>query len=148
MTRTILATLAFLASVITTHAEPPPDEMVQKLTKTIRKHCSDAKIDVTKNEFVAKYGTMIFTIHGRSKTGEINAKTYQQEGPNFKGFILRVALLDGKYSGAASVPQTLEGPYFPTFVDAPSAENGKKHYEVRFSFGGRLDPELKKTKAR
>jgi hypothetical protein len=145
MTRTILVASVFFASTITTRAEPPPDEMVKKLTETIRKHCPEAKIEVTKDEFVAKTGTMMFTIHGRSKTGEIDAKKYQQEGPNFKGFILRVGLHDGKYEGAAVVPQTLEGPYFPTFLDAPSTEKGKKHYEVRFSFGSRLDPHLKKA---
>ena len=87
----------------------------------------------------------MFTLHSKSKTGEVYPETYQQEGPNFKGFILRVEVLDGKYEGAAVMPQTLQGPYFPTFIDAPSVEKDKQHYEVRFSYGSRLDPDLKKA---
>jgi hypothetical protein len=133
-----------LFSTRTVFAGPPPDEVVQKLTETIRKHCPEAKIEVTEKGFVAKSGTMMFTLHSKSKTGEVYPETYQQEGPNFKGFILRIEVLDGKYEGAAVIPQTLQGPYFPTFIDAPSVEKEKQHYEVRFSCGSRLDPDLKK----
>src|SRR5579863_2003485 len=69
----------------TTFAGPPPDELVHKLTETIRKHCPQATIEVTETGFVAKSGTMMFTLHGRWKTGEIDPKTFQEEGPNFKG---------------------------------------------------------------
>ncbi len=145
MGRTILSTIVLLVGAGILFAGPPPDEMVQKLTKTIHKHCPQAKFEVTGQEFIARVGTMMFTIHGRSKTGEVDARTFQGEGPNFKGFILRVSLHDGKYEGAAVVPQILQGPYFPTFVDAPSVTKGKKHYEIRFSYGSRLDPGLKKA---
>src|SRR5690348_13781988 len=144
MSRTILASFALFVSAATLFAAPPPDDMVQELTATIRKHCPEAKIEVTEDEFVARSGTMMFTLHSRSKSGEVYPQTYQQEGPNFKGFILRVALHDGKYEGAAVVPQTLQGPYFPTFIDAPPVEKGHKHYLVHFSYGSRLDADLKK----
>jgi len=145
MSRTIPATFTILISAYTAFAAAPPDEMVQKLTDTIRKHCPEAQIEVTEHAFIAKHGTMMFTIHSISKTGEVYPQTHQQEGPNFRGFVLTVALHDGKYEGAADVPQTLQGPYFPTFIDAPSVEGGKKHYQVHFSYGSRLDPELKRA---
>lgn len=72
-------------------------------------------------------------------------KTYQDEGPKFKGFILRVELRDGEYGGAAGVPQTLQGPYYSTFIDASNVDKNNKHYFVSFAYGGRLDPELKKA---
>ena len=121
MHRTILASIAVLVTVHAATAEAPPDELVQKLTQAIRKHCPDATIEVSKQAFVAKFGTMTFTLHGRSKTGEVSPKTHQEEGPNYKGFMLHIALHDGRYQGAAVVPQTLQGPYFPTFIDAPAA---------------------------
>jgi len=145
MNRMILATFAALVAASGLSAEPPSDELVQKLTEMIRKHCPEAKIEVTKQEFVAKSGTMMFTLHGRSKAGEVSPVTYQQEGPNFKGFMLRVSVNEGKYQGAAVVPQTLQGPYFPTFIDAPPVEKENKHYWVGFSYGSRLDPDLKKA---
>ncbi len=124
---------------------PPPPEMVRKLTAAIGKHCPDAKIEVTADGFIAKSGTMMFTLHGKSKTGEIYADTYRAEGPNFKGFLLRVAVNPGLYQGAAATPQTLQEAYFTTFIDAPSTPAGDAHYAVGFSFGSRLDPELKKA---
>jgi hypothetical protein len=145
MYRTILATTAFLVSGGSAFAEAPPDEMVKKLTATVRKHCPDATVEVTNEGFVAKFGTMTFTVHGRGKSGEIFAQTHQQEGPNFKGFLLHVSLRDGKYEGAAVVPQTLQGPYFPTYIDAAAVEKQDKHYFVSFSYGSRLDPDLKKA---
>src|SRR5262245_32388640 len=105
MERTILAITTVLVSTGPALAEPPPDELVMKMTAAIHKHCPDAAIEVSKDGFVAKSGTMKFTVHGRSKTGEISAHTHQQEGPNFKGFLLQVSVRDGKYAGAAVVPQ-------------------------------------------
>jgi hypothetical protein len=140
-----IAPFLVLAIAQGSRAAPPPEDMVKKLTETVRKHCPEATIEVTKEGFTAKQGTIVYTLHNRSKTGEVYPQTYQQEGPNFKGFQLSVSLQPGKYLGAAVVPQTLQGPYFPTFLDAVSVEGGKRHYEVRFSYGSRLDPELMKA---
>src|SRR5439155_23836766 len=111
-----------------------------------RTHCPDAKIEVTKQEFVAKVDTMMFTLHRRGKAGEVFPDTYQEEGPNWKGFILRVTLREGTYGGAAAVPQILQEPYFATYIDAKAVKkNDAKHYFVRFSYGSRLDQDLKKA---
>ena len=137
--------MVVLAAVSVAVGAPPSDDMVKALSETIGKKCPEAKIEITKDAFIAKHGTMTFTLHSRAKTGEISPQTYQQEGPSFKGFILRVALEDGQYGGAAMVPQTLQEPYFAIFLDAPVTDDGKKHYQVHFSYGSRLDPELKKA---
>ena len=121
------------------------EKLVKELSDSIVKHCPDAKIEVTRNTFLAKHGTMEFSVHGRSMTGEISQKTHQAEGPNYKGFMLRVSLHDGKYRGQVGVPQTINGPYFPTFIDAPVTADGKQHYSVGFSYGSRLDPKLKQA---
>lgn len=139
----ILALIAVLVSANLSQAAPPPDELVKKLTEAVRKHCPDATIETTEEGFVAKSDTMKFTVHARSKSGEIFPKTHEEEGPNFKGFVLHVSLNDGKYMGAAAAPQTFQGPYYPTEFSAPAA--GAKHYLVHFSYGSRLDPGLKKA---
>jgi hypothetical protein len=145
MLRIILATIALVVSVRPTFAAPPSDELIEKLTKAIRKHCPDATFEMTKQEFVAKFETMTYTLHARGKSGEAFERTYQEEGPKFKGFLLRVELREGKYEGAAVVPQTLQEPYYSTFIDASNVEKDNKHHFVHFSYGGRLDPELKKA---
>ena len=145
MSKTIMTVIVTFAAAGTLCAAPPPDDLVKKLTESIRKHCPDAKIEVTKEEFIAKSGTMTFTVHNRSKSGEIFPQTYQQEGPNYKGFMLHVSLRDGKDAGAAVVPQTLQGPYYPTYIDAAEVGKADQHYMVHFSYGSRLDPDLKKA---
>lgn len=127
------------------HAAPPPDDLVQKLTAAIRQHCPDATIAVTNDRFTAKNGTMMYTLHSRSMTGAVSPETYQKEGPNYKGFMLSVALEDGEYQGQPVVPQTLREIYYDAFIDAVPVEGGAKHYEIGFAYGSRLDPELKKA---
>lgn len=145
MKQAILTAILFLTTLSNVIGAPLSADLVEALSGAIRKRCPDAKIGVSEQAFVASYGTMMFALHGRSKTGEIFPQTYEEEGPNFKGFILRIVLHDGKYQGAATVPQTLQGPYFRTFIDALATDDGKKYYEVRFSFGNGLDPQLKEA---
>ncbi len=152
----ILALLAFVAVVSivangsasddeNSRVTAPSEEMVKKISEAIRTHCPDAKIEVTKNMCVAKNRTMQFTVHNQSMTGDFSRETHQEEGPNATGFMLQVALRDGKYRGQAGVPQTLHGPYFPTFIDAPVTADGKQYYWVSFKYGSNLDPKLKQA---
>jgi hypothetical protein len=124
--------------------DPLPDDLVKSLSATIKENCPEAEITIGEGgAFTAKHGTMMFTVHSTSKTGEVYPQTFQKEGPNFKGFILTVSLQEGRYEGAAVVPQTLQGPYFPTYIDGPATDDGRKHYWVTFSYGSRLDAKTK-----
>ena len=137
--------LVLVATVLTCKSELPPDKLVQKLTAVIREACPDAMIQVTNNLFTAKYGTMLFTLHGHKMTGEMLPQTRQEEGPNFKGFVLTVRTESGRYEGQSWIPQELHGPYFKTFIDGPPTDDGKDHYWITFSYGSRLDPKLKQA---
>ncbi|MCP5516677.1 MAG: hypothetical protein H7A45_05365 [Verrucomicrobiales bacterium] len=137
------ALLLLLPVVLNAGEQRLPEALTTRLTAAIREHCPDAAIEADDSGFTARHGTMMFTLHGRSKTGEVHPQTYQAEGPNFRGFLLRISRQEGPYEGAAVVPQTLREPYFPTFIDAPATADGSGHYWVRFSFGGRLDDKTK-----
>ena len=126
-------------------SELPPDKMIKTLTAVIRAYCPEAAIETGNNLFTAKYGTMMFTLHGKSMTGEITATTHQEEGPNFKGFVLMVSMEKGPYTGQAVIPHVLHGPYYPTFIDGPPTKDGTNHYRIVFSYGSRLDPKLKQA---
>jgi hypothetical protein len=141
----LLPFAVLFASVAPLSAAPPPQEIVDAVTKAIRAHCPDAVITVGKDGLTASHNTMTFTLHGRSMTGEISAKTHTEEGPNFKGFLLRLTLEDGSYQGQAAVPQTLQDPYWRTFLDAIPVPGANRHYWLSFAEGTRLDPELRKA---
>jgi hypothetical protein len=137
------AVLMFAATASVGRSEPPPDELVNRLTAVIREECPDAEFEVAGNTFTAKHETMMFTLHNKSMTGAISPRTHQKEGPNYKGFLLKVTLEQGRRVNQAVTPQTLRGPYFPTYIDDPPTPDGKNQYWVAFSYGSRLDKKLK-----
>lgn len=146
MVRKMLSMLVIVMATVTRgNAAPPPEALVRSLTAVIHKHCPEAETTVTDEGVIAKSGTMKFIVHARSKTGEIFSRTHEEEGPNFKGFLLRISMHEGPYQGAAAVPQTLQGPYYSTFIDAPATENGNGYYWVSFAYGSRLDAGLKQA---
>ncbi len=128
----------------TLFANELPKALIDNLTGIIESRCPAASIEIQNGVFLAKFETMMFTIHGSSKTGEISKKTHQQEGPNYKGFLLRVSLEEGgPFQGQAMVPQTLHQLYWETYIDRPPAKDGNAYYNVSFSYGSRIDKDLK-----
>lgn len=144
--KVILFFIAVIFLTITTvKADSLPNELTDRLTDVIRKNCPEAVIEVKDGVFKAKHGTLMFTLHKHWKSGEILPETYQEEGPNFKGFVLTVRFEKGRYAGAVRGSPDLPGPYYLTFFDHPPTEDGKGYYRIHFAFGSRLDRELKQA---
>ena len=144
MRRIICSLLAMSCALALSGAEELPANLVDKLTKVIREHCPDAEISAKGAEFTAKFGTMMFTVHSRAMTGEVSKETYQEEGPNFKGFVLSVSL-QGSNEVQALVPQELKEPYFVTYINLVPTENAKGYFWIKFSYGSRTDTKLKEA---
>lgn len=140
LTATIVV-IALAASVA--RGEPLSNDVVNKLKEVIKKECPDAEFEVEGDTFTAKRATMMFTLHGRWKTGEITSKTHQQEGPNYKGFLLHVTSRRGREVYQLVTPQTMREPYWSTYINNPPTPDGKDHYWVSFSYGSRLDEKVK-----
>lgn len=144
MFRSMICLAALLIATDEMRADPPAEELVEAVTAAITKHSPDAQFAVNRDGFTAKAETMMLTVHRRGKGGEIFPQTDQYEGPSHKGFMLHIASHSGPYQGAAVTPQTLQEPYFQTYIDSPPA--GKDgHYFIHLSYGSRLNPELKKA---
>ena len=141
----LISILALSVATLPCIAERPPDELVKKLTSVIREYCPDATTEVTDQAFIAKYGTMLFTVHDEQMDGNILPKPRQVEGPNYKGFLLDIRMQKGPYDGQLGVPQVLHKPYWSTFFDGPSSEDGKNCSWINFSYGSQLDPKLKQA---
>ena len=137
--------LLFLLSMIPAIciAESPLSRVDQSLTHIVQRYFPEAKIERADNSYIAKNGTMEFTVHNGSKTGEFFPQTGKEEGPNFKGFILDIRVNDGPYQGAAAVPQELKRPYWATYLMAERVPGHDKHFFIGFSYGGRLDAKFK-----
>lgn len=126
-----------------TTATDPLATLSRSLTPVVLKYFPDAKIEITPTLYLAKLGTMAFTIHGRHMTGEISPTTHVEEGPNYKGFIIRLELREGPYRGQAIVPQELNDVYWRTWLDVVPVAERDQHLVIGFSYGNRLDEEFK-----
>ncbi len=136
--------LVFLASPALAEDTSIAD-IARSLTPIIRKYFPAATIEVSSTEYVAKHGTMAFTVHGRGMTGEVSPTTHVTEGPNYEGFMLRIGLHDGPYRGQADIPQRLNEPYWTTFLDAAPVPDRNQHLMTGLSVGNRLNEEFKKA---
>lgn len=141
----VTAAVCIVACSATLAAPAKQTELADRIGKLVTKHFPDAVLSQDNGTFSAKHGTMVFTVHRHSKTGEIWKETDQVEGPNFRGFMISISVRDGKYEGQAVVPQSLNERYWQTYIDRPATEDGKGHYVINFSYGARLDRDFKKA---
>jgi hypothetical protein len=83
------------------------------------------------------YRPQKFLVHGRSKTGEWSTNVFEEIGPSFTGFVLRVHLEKLGDVNQAVTPQTIQEPYWRTFLDVtPIAGTTNQIYWVMSSGGG------------
>jgi hypothetical protein len=78
---------------------------------------------------VATYLPQTYKIHGRSKTGQVSTNFYDEVGPGFEGFVLRVYLQPVGEANQACTPQTIREPYWQTDLDVtPLGKTDKQLY--------------------
>ena len=116
-----------------------------EIAKLVKAYYLEATIEENESEFIAKLNTLEYTLHSVYKTGEISERTFNIEGPNYKGFKLKLTFVPtGPYMGQLVVPQTVNGPYFPTFVNAINLET-KEYIHISFAYGKGIDPGFKNS---
>jgi hypothetical protein len=120
-------------------------ELADRIAKIVRKYYPDAKITQDNGVFLAKHGTMIFTIHPVDKLGEVKQETYQAEGPNYQGFIIGLGVKEEGYEGAAILPGYHQGPYWDAYFDYPPTADGKAYHSIHFAHGVSLNKEFKQA---
>jgi len=117
--------------------------LLKTLASVVHEHCPDATIEAADGSFTAKHGTMTFTMHQFEMGGRFLPRTRQEEGPNYKGFVLRVRLVNGPAQMGQFGPGEFPGPYYSTLMDEIATADRKGYYLIDFSFGRQLDAQLK-----
>ena len=86
---------------------------------------------------VVTYLSQTYKIHGRSMTGEVSTNAFDEVGPSFRGFVLRVHLQPKGEVNQAETPQTIREPYWLTDLGVtPIGDTDKQAYWA-LSYGGR-----------
>ena len=96
------------------------------ITALVRKYYPDAKTDLTKRTIHFEAHVRRFMIHEQLKTGEWQ-DAHEMIGPQRGGVVGNIELRNGKYLGAAAVPQTFDKRYFLLLVMAPYSDARDVH---------------------
>jgi hypothetical protein len=128
---------------IATPTKTPADPVLVALSNQLKRllHSSQPLATVawdtsgSDSALVAQYQTQPFLIYGRYQTGELAAKPDTEIGPNYQGFLLKLGMRTGKYTGQFVVPQELHGPYWTTYVNAVPIKGGNRYLWVSLSYG-------------
>ena len=143
----VISTLFLLAHIQIFGKEETISPVVQ-IKEKISAHFPKAFVktegfDHDKQVLESKIDTMTYDVHRINKAGEVSEKSYKEEGPKSRGFIISIYDCKGKYEGATAVPQTLKSPYWNTFINVIYKKDGTGYYWVTFSFGSRVNDKFK-----
>lgn len=120
----------------------PADPRLLRLKDDLRtifeRHAPDAVVEVEARTLVARSQTRTFMVHERNMRGELSTKSVERLGPDDRGFLLEVTLVMA-YSGQGFGPQTLNGPYWQTFVNAYPLAGRDEHALLSLAFGARTE---------
>lgn len=77
--------------------------------------------------------TRLFIVHEGLKTGEWQ-DPWEERGPKSGGILCDITLQQGRYHGAAGVPQTFDKRYFKVLLLAPYSSQEDVHLAVRLAY--------------
>ncbi len=102
----------------------------------VTSHLLDARIHFEQD-------TRIFIVHEPLKTGEWQDPS-QTRGPKLGGILCDIELRDGKYNGAASVPQTFDKRYFKLLIMGPYSSKHNAHLYIHLSYPSNVSDDFLK----
>ena len=88
------------------------------------------------------YRPQKFLVHGRSKIGEWSTNVVERLGPSFTGFVLWIHLERLGEVNQALTPQTVQEPYWRTFLDVTPIVGTTNQIYWALSSGGRTDKQV------
>jgi|JI10StandDraft_1071094.scaffolds.fasta_scaffold202019_2 hypothetical protein len=107
--------------------------LASRLNPILQRHYPHAKVTIEGNRIAFEYDTRVFLVHSALKTGEWQ-EAREVEGPNRNGILCAIELREGRYDGAAVLPQTFNEHYFQTTVMQVPSRDGARYLYVPLSF--------------
>jgi hypothetical protein len=109
--------------------------------KLVEKHYPKAEFSVTGSELHFAFNTRKYMIHEARKDGEWQDAT-EHVGPQKGGICGDAVVAEGRFEGAAVVPQGFDRRYFVDWMAAPYAEKLKRHLLVHLKYPGNVPKEF------
>lgn len=116
--------------------------IAKQLASLVQEADTNAVVAKTETTFEAGLDTMVYTVHGGSKTGNFSPNTHKETGPRVRGFVISVSVLPLNPIAAES-GQTMQQPYWQEYFWAGHGDE-KEYIHFIFKFGKRVDEHFKK----
>jgi hypothetical protein len=91
---------------------------------------------------VVRYRPQKFMVHGHSMTGEWSANALERLGPSYTGFVLSVHLQPLGEVNQAVTPQTIQEPYWKTYLNVTPVAGTTNQIYWALSSGSRMDEKV------
>ena len=114
-------------------ASPALVELASRLRPVLERYSPGARSQVRGSVLEFEHDTRVFLIHIPLKTGEWQ-EAREIKGPNRGGILGTIELRDGRYDGAAVLPQTFDERYFETLVMAEPSPDETQYLYVHLSY--------------
>lgn len=106
--------------------DPRLRKIYSEVQGLVRRHYPEATSHLLGKKIHFESNTRVYVIHVALKTGEWQ-DPWEERGPRKGGILGRIELRDGKYGGAAMVPQTFDRRYYEVMLMAPYSEKHDCH---------------------
>ncbi len=133
----LIAMLAVASPVLAD--DTPLSQVAELLSKVAEEMKPVASVEQNGRSVILSHRTRTYMVYSTDKLGRHSEKAHEEVGPMYDGMIVQVTVQDGRYAGAAEIPQDLQEPYWKTFVNAYPISKGKQHLHVNISYGSRTD---------
>jgi hypothetical protein len=114
-----------------------------ELQTVFRRHYPKATSHLLKDKIHFEHDTRVFIVHEAYKTGEWQ-DPWEERGPKPGGVHCDLTLQQGRYQGAAMVPQTFDKRYFTVLLLAPYSSKRDAHLMVHLAYPRDVNPEFLK----
>lgn len=114
-------------------SDPRLERLYASLRPVFLEHFPQATSEAAGDRVHFEHDTRPFLIHMPLKTGEWQ-EAVEVRGPNRRGILCNVQLVDGVYGGAAMLPMTSDDRYFKTLVMAVASPSRDAYLYVHLSY--------------
>ena len=137
----LLCSSSSLSSVCRADVEAQQNSRLGRLYSELRtlfvRHYPQVTSHQLNEKLHFEHDTRIFIIHEQRKTGEWQ-DPWETRGPKSGGILCDIQMREGKYEGAAVVPQTFDKRYFSLLVMAPYSQRHNAYLYVHLSYPGNV----------
>jgi hypothetical protein len=142
MKRIAIIAIFLMVAVAVKAEDTSLSQVAERLSKIAEQMKPVALVVQNGRNVTLSNNTRTFMVHSSDKLGRRSDKAHKETGPRYDGLMVHVTVGDGRYAGAAELPQDLRGPYWTTFVNAYPIAKGKQHLHVSISYGSRTDQKV------